>query len=266
MLRHMNTPLDYTDYATLERHAGAFVNATPEGLLAISGPTASGKSGLAVRLAKALGAEIISVDSRQVYKGFAALTNKMSEQEMKGVPHHGISVLEPHEKAHALWFQRFADLKINEIQARGNRVILCGGSMLWMDAVLQRYSFPDEGTPTKGTPVPHRHYVVAWPREALYDRINQRTNTLFAQGVAEFEAWEKTTEEGNLNTKDIQMVQHNVRTSIGLDEIIAYRNGLCTKTEAVAKLAQRTRKYAKRQLTWWRGRTDILTVNVWPKE
>lgn len=106
-------------------------------LLCVVGPTASGKSDLAIELALKYQAEIISLDASQVYRGFDIGTGKVTPEEMKGVPHHLIDCVEPDERFDAGVFVQKADQLIHEIQARSNKVIICGGTGLYLKALLQ---------------------------------------------------------------------------------------------------------------------------------
>ena len=110
---------------------------TNNSLLCIVGPTASGKSDLAVELALAYQAEIISLDASQVYKGFDIGTGKITVEEMRGIPHHLIDCVEPDERFDAGVFVQKADQIIADIHARSKQVIICGGTGLYLKALLQ---------------------------------------------------------------------------------------------------------------------------------
>ncbi|HEY0979306.1 MAG TPA: tRNA (adenosine(37)-N6)-dimethylallyltransferase MiaA, partial [Candidatus Paceibacterota bacterium] len=114
----------------------------PSPLLLVAGPTASGKSARAVALAKELGGEVISVDSRQVYRMLDIGTEKTTPEEMEGIPHHLIDICDPKESYSAGDFVRDAERLIEEIRARGKRPILAGGTHFYFDALL--YGLPEE--------------------------------------------------------------------------------------------------------------------------
>ncbi len=108
-------------------------------ILVIVGPTASGKSGLAVRLAKKFGGEIISADSRQVYKNLDIGTGKITKKEMQGVPHHLLDVVDPRKQFSVSEYKKLAVKKIEKIKLP----IIVGGTGFYIDAVARRTDFPD---------------------------------------------------------------------------------------------------------------------------
>ena len=114
-------------------------------LILIVGPTASGKTALGIKLAKQYGGEIISADSRAIYKDLSIGTAKPSLEEQDGVPHWGIDLVEPGERFTAADFQHYANKKITEIRARGHLPIIVGGTGLYVDAVMYGFEFPLEG-------------------------------------------------------------------------------------------------------------------------
>ncbi len=114
-----------------------------ENVLVIVGPTATGKSELAVKLAKKWNGEVISADSRQVYKGLDIGTGKITTEEMKGIPHHLIDVVNPKKKFTVTDFKKLADKKIEEILDRGKLPIICGGTGFYIDAVVNGIILPE---------------------------------------------------------------------------------------------------------------------------
>lgn len=112
-------------------------------LLTIVGPTNSGKSDLALKLAKEFNGEIIAADSRTIYKGIDIGTAKPSKKEQEDVVHWGLDLITPGETYSAHRFKQFAETKIKDIQARGKLAILVGGTGLYIDAVLFDFSFVD---------------------------------------------------------------------------------------------------------------------------
>ena len=109
-------------------------------LLAIVGPTASGKTGLSIAIAKKIRGEIIAADSRTVYKRLDIGTAKPTDQEQQGIPHFGLDLVGPGQTFSVGDFKTYADTKIHDIQNRGNIPLLVGGTGLYIDAVLYDYS------------------------------------------------------------------------------------------------------------------------------
>ena len=112
-------------------------------LIVIVGPTASGKSDLAVRLAKKFNGEIISADSRQVYRGLDIGTGKITKKEMRGIPHYLLDVVRPKKQFNVTHFTKLADEKIKKIIARGKTPIVVGGTGFWIDALIFGSVFPE---------------------------------------------------------------------------------------------------------------------------
>jgi len=111
-------------------------------VVAIVGPTASGKSALAVEIARHLDGEVVSADSRQIYKGLDIGTGKVTKKEMRGVPHHLLDVENPKRTMSVVQYERLATHAIKDILKRGKVPIICGGTGLYIDAVLTYASFP----------------------------------------------------------------------------------------------------------------------------
>ena len=112
-------------------------------LIVVLGTTACGKSGLGVELAKHFGGEIVSADSRQVYRGLDLGTGKVTEEEMEGVPHHMLDVVGPNQPYSVAEFQAGAYAAIDGILARGNPPFLVGGTGLYVRAVTEGFTFTD---------------------------------------------------------------------------------------------------------------------------
>lgn len=112
-------------------------------ILVICGPTATGKSALAVRLAKKFNGEVISADSRQVYKGLDIGTGKITQKEMGGVPHHLLDVASPKNQFTVEQYKNSAQKTITGILKRGKLPIICGGTGFYIQAVVDNISFPE---------------------------------------------------------------------------------------------------------------------------
>ena len=112
-------------------------------IIVILGQTTTGKSDLAVKIAKKIGGEIISADSRQVYKGLDLGTGKITKKEMQGVLHHLLDVANPKKRFSVAQYKKLADKKIKEIIKRGKVPIICGGTGFYIDAVVKNITFPE---------------------------------------------------------------------------------------------------------------------------
>lgn len=112
-------------------------------VVAVVGPTASGKSTLGIELCKKINGEVVSADSMQIYKKIAIATAKPAPDDMQGVPHHLIGIIEPEDDFSVVQFRALAGDCINQIVERGNTPVIVGGTGLYVDALLQNIEFPD---------------------------------------------------------------------------------------------------------------------------
>lgn len=283
-------------------------------LTVIAGPTASGKTALAVELARRAGGEIVSADSQQVYRHFDIGTAKPSPEELAAVPHHLLSVVEPQETFSAAEYQRLADAAIAEIASRGRPVFVVGGTGLYLrvllhgvveapgadpalratlealaaaegrEAVHRRLAEVDPETAAKlpandlvriiraleihsrtGVPAsvwrrehaftqdryPFRLFVLEPPREVLYRAINARTEAMFARGLVE--ETQALLARGYADAAPMR--------SVGYVQARAVAEGRMSREEALQDTAQETRRYAKRQLTWFRKEPGAVHVS-----
>lgn len=133
--------------------------------ITILGPTGSGKSALALALAKRFGGEIIAADSRTIYRGMDIGTAKPTAEERAAVPHHLLDIRDPGERLSAGEFKRLVELKINEIAARNRVPIVVGGSALYLDSVIFDYQFPPQADPAV------RQELEQLSHEALVERL-----------------------------------------------------------------------------------------------
>ena len=115
-------------------------------VIAVVGPTASGKTALAVELAKLYDGEVVSADSMQIYKGLSIATAKPTSEEMQGIPHHLIDFLEPNEDFSVADYVKIAGEKIKDIHERGKMPIVCGGTGLYVSSLLENVKFDDTGS------------------------------------------------------------------------------------------------------------------------
>lgn len=277
-------------------------------VIAVVGPTASGKTKLAIELAHKLNGEVISADSRLVYKGFDIASAKPTLEEREGIPHHLIDIVEPEFNYSAGNYVEDAKKAIEDIFSRGKTPIVAGGTGLYFRILLENYNLPNVETDYElraklekrsredllkelenvDKPTFERvkdanlrriiraleliillkkplseiqlekepEYEVEWQmpkipsREWLYDRINKRVDVMVEMGIIE--------ETKNLIAKHGRI--GNIVDTIGYKEILTYLDGKATLEEALDKLKQHTRNYAKRQLTWFR-RNPNLVIN-----
>jgi len=153
-----------------------FLQGAKSPLLVLVGPTASGKTALSLSIAKDLHArgrtvEIINGDSRQLYRHLDIGTAKIRPDEMGGVPHHLLNVLDPKEEVTAAWYKREAERVIAEIHARGNIPLLVGGSMLYISAIIDNLEFVE--TTDSGLRAQLRQRLEEEGPEALYRHLQE---------------------------------------------------------------------------------------------
>ena len=231
-------------------------------LIVVLGPTASGKTSYSIDLAAEIpGSEIINADSRQLYRHLDIGTAKITKEEMQGVPHHLLDVVDPNEEVTAAWYKAEVERIIHEIRSRKHVPILVGGSMLYISAVTDDLTFPAERhlrqpLETRKN-LKHRDDLfilgIERPRNQVMERINQRTKQLFDDG------WVK--EVSGLLAKGYS-ADNPAMKSHGYREIMNYvQTGKPSLQELQEKISSKGRKYAKRQMTWWRGDPQIHWIS-----
>lgn len=232
-------------------------------LIVIVGPTASGKSALALELAQKFNGEIIAADSRTVYKGMDIGTAKPTEEEQKLVPHHLLDLVNPDQPFNVVNFQGLALEKIKEIQGRGKLPIMVGGTGLYVDSVIFNYQF--EGKNAEKSSVNPRH--LAKPSDArgpirgntlvlgmdvdknlLEDRITIRVKQMVKGGLAE-EVRRLVDKFG---------WESEAMTGVGYQEWKKYFESSQNLEETIELIAIHTRQYAKRQRTWFKRNPHII--------
>lgn len=137
-------------------------------VLCLVGPTASGKSALAITLAKRFNGEVISADSRQVYRGLNLGTGKITKEEMSGIPHHLLDVAEPKERFSVADFQRLGKQTVEDILMRGKLPIVCGGTGLYVDTLLSGTALPKVPPNTE-----LRKELEKLPAEQLFEKLKK---------------------------------------------------------------------------------------------
>lgn len=288
-------------------------------LAAVIGPTASGKTGLAVELARRFGGEVVSADSMQIYRGMDIGTAKPGPEERRGVPHHMLDVADPAQPFSVADYVRMASAAIREIDARGRLPILAGGTGLYVDSLLQNLQYDhsaprDEalrqqlraradreggealrrelaafdpetaarlpsadlgriiraievyrlsGVPmsemrrrARRAPSPYRAVKIGlWfsDRAALYARIDRRVDGMMAAGL--------------IGEVESLLARPGVRGSaamqaIGYKELVRHLDGEISLSEAVEQIKRGTRRYAKRQMTWFRREESVGWIDA----
>ena len=286
---------------------------------AIVGPTASGKSALALELAQRHGGEIVSCDSMQLYRRMDIGTAKPTAEERRLVPHHMIDVVEPHTSFSCADYVEMADRAIREIHGRGKLPIICGGTGLYLDSLLRGENFqPDltddalraellEFARERGNEALHAELARIDPesaeaihpnnvkrvaraieiyrlsgmtkteldknsrlgeqrfdircaglfysdREALYRRIEKRVDMMMDEGLE--------AETRALLDEGVFKENATAAQAIGYKELIGFIEGRETLAEAVEALKAATRRYAKRQITWFSGKQYVNRIDV----
>ena len=273
-------------------------------LIVIMGTNASGKSGLGVELALKYGGEVVSADSRQVFRGLDLGSGKITPDETKGVPHHLIDVCQPGDFFSMADFQRLAYEAIDGIVARGKIPFLVGGTGLYVDSVVDGYELSDiepdlnlrAHLETFETPAlyemlkeklpdtdidpknrnrvmralerlaaddyhPGRHTPryealklgVTWPRETLKARIDERLDRRLKQGMVE--------EVKNLMDAG---VSRSFLMKLGLEYryLTRYLLGELSYDQMVLELGNAIKKFAKRQMTWFRREENLHWLDM----
>lgn len=220
-------------------------------VLVIVGPTGSGKTGLAIEVAKILNGEVISADSRAIYKGMDIGTAKPTIAEMDGVPHFGIDLVEPDERFTVVDFVRYAKQKIAEIRERGKLPIIAGGTGLYVDSLVFNYQFDDvvKKTCSDREEMSSDYIIVGinWPREKLRERLLIRSNKLFEQNIeaetlsmVEKYGWDSQAMKSDIYPICWEMMRGNI-----------------SREEAIRLNAIDDWHLAKRQLTWFSRNKNI---------
>lgn len=282
-------------------------------VIAVCGATASGKTALAVEIAIAVGGEVVSADSMQIYKYMDIGSAKPDMAERKGVIHHMMDIIEPTVRFSVADYAAAAHEIIADIYKRGKIPVLAGGTGLYINSVIDDATFSENDTDESlrqqlfdiakekdeqylhdmlreidpdAADVIHPNNVkrvvraiefcrmnnklfskhaeedkkresrylplmldISWDRDALYERINKRVDIMYEQGLVE--EVKKLLEMGCNETMTAMQ-------GIGYKETVRYIKGECTLFEAMEEVKLATRRYAKRQLTWFRRDERIM--------
>ena len=218
-----------------------------EPIITVLGPTATGKTGVAVRIAAELGGEIVSADSRQVFRRMDIGSGKdLSEYQYDGnpIPYHLIDVEEPGVRYNVYRYQQEAFKAINDIRNRGRRVVLCGGSGLYIDAVLQGYRFQfQEDAQILSDPVPSAIIGLRGERDHIRERITRRLQARLQEGMVD--------EVKALLDEGIS-AERLIRYGLEYKYVTLYLLGELHYGDMVSQLNIAIHQFSKRQMTWFR--------------
>lgn len=225
-------------------------------IITILGPTATGKTHVAVRLTAELGGEIVSADSRQVYRRMDIGTGKdIREYEYNGVPvpYHLIDIVEPGVKYNVFQYQQAAFRAIQDIQQRDKQVVLCGGSGMYIEAVLQgyRFKFQDEGQ-IFSDPVNSILFGLRGDRDLIRTRITQRLEARLQEGMVE--------EIQSLLNEGVE-AEKLIRYGLEYKFVTLYLLGEISYNEMFTQLNTAIHQFSKRQMTWFR-RMERLSFDI----
>lgn len=219
--------------------------------IVILGPTASGKTGVAVSIAKELGAEIIAADSRTIYRGMDLGTAKPALDEREGVPHWGFDLVEPGERFTVADWKEYAEEKITEIKSRGKIPIVVGGTGLYIDALVYDYDFTEAAKSSqsnrKRTCTNFVLIGVKTEPEILRQRITERVNKMFTQ-----ELFEETKKLVQKYGWDNQAMKSNIYQFAW-----SYLRGEVSLERAKELNVFDDWHLAKRQMTWFKRNKEI---------
>ncbi|MCF2666795.1 tRNA (adenosine(37)-N6)-dimethylallyltransferase MiaA [Streptococcus alactolyticus] len=266
-------------------------------IIAVVGPTAVGKTALGIELVKRFNGEIISGDSQQVYRHLDIGTAKATLEEQAEAPHHLIDVREVDEAYSAYDFVKEASAAIEDITSRGKLPIIVGGTGLYLQSLLEGYHLGGQvnqeevlayrqeleqladavlfdkiaeqgieipelnrrrairalelatfGQDLENKETPYDALLIGLndDRQVLYERINHRVDVMVEKGLLDEAKWLYD------NHRDVQAAR-----AIGYKELFPYFAGQASLEESVDKLKQNTRRFAKRQLTWFRNRMAV---------
>lgn len=273
----------------------------------IYGPTAVGKSDIAVMLAKKINAEVISADSMQIYKDLDIGTAKITQQEMQDIPHHMINIRTSSQTYSVFEFVEDCKKHIKDIQSRGKNVVIVGGTGLYIKALTENYNYASVdknnnlrqqlnhlsceelveklqklNIEVKNDDKNNKQRLIRYyeihssngvmqksefddryiifglldDRQKLYDRINKRVDIMINNGLIE----EAKYVIRNANP------ENQCLKAIGYKELIPYLNGEDSLENCVNLLKQRSRNYAKRQITFMNQFKNINKIQIETKE
>ena len=262
-------------------------------IVVIAGPTGVGKSKIAIELAKKLDAEIISADAFQVYKYMNIGTAKVTEDETENIKHHMIDVYDVDLNIDVKRYQEDARKILNSLLLKNKNIIICGGTGLYIKALLYDYKFQEETLNNKYDNISLEELQKLLPKDSLVDKNNKRRVVRFLEKLDNGIKSEKSNklydfymigltkdrEEiyNKINLRVDEMIKEglidevknlyakyknarSINSAIGYKEIILYLKNKISLEEAIEKIKINTRRYAKRQYTFFNNQFDTKWI------
>ncbi len=238
---------------------GAFRKSIISSIPIILGPTGTGKTGVSIKLAKELGGEIISADSRAIFKGMDIGTAKPTREEMQGIPHFGIDLVEPDQRFTVADWKAYAEQKIAEIKSRGHVPIIVGGTGLYIDALIYDYHFKgptgakigdfEQKSCSDRTEVKGDYLLIGikWSTPELRTRLKARLDQMFCD-----ELYEETKKLVHKYGWELGSMKSDI-----YEYAWKYLQGEMTLDEAKERCFYEDWHLAKRQLTWFKRNPHI---------
>lgn len=233
-------------------------------VIIVLGPTGSGKTGVSIKIAKAIDGEIISADSRAIYKGMDIGTAKPTKEEMDGVPHWGLDLVEPGERFTVADWKNYAQEKIEDIKARGKTPIIAGGTGLYIDALIYDYQFKgptghkigdtEQKSCSDRNTVKGEYLIIGIKTdpEELRTRLKQRIEQMFSPEL--YVETRKLVQKYGWNN---QAMKSDI-----YEYAYKYLSGELTLVQAKEQCFYEDWHLAKRQLTWFKRNKDIKWLEL----
>lgn len=267
-------------------------------IIAIVGPTGVGKTKMSISLAKKYNAEIISVDSMQIYKKMNIGTSKVTKEEMDGVVHHMIDIKNPEEDYSVFDYQKDARGVLDKLISEGKNVIIVGGTGLYLKALLYNYEFKENN---------NRKDFSGYTNEELYDMVKNidKVSKIHVNNRQRLESFLNNHENNDkivsdkciydakiiglttnrdslyeaINDRVDKMVSDGlidearyfydnninskaIKTAIGYKELYLYFDNKISLDDAIELIKKKSRNYAKRQYTWFNNQMNVKWFNI----
>ena len=221
--------------------------------LIILGPTGSGKTGVSIELAKKLNGEIISADSRAIYKGMDIGTAKPTKKEQQGIPHYSLDLVEPGERFTVADWKEYAEAKIEDIKSRGKLPIIVGGTGLYIDALIFDYHFEQKNCSDRtGIKGDYNLIGIRWETEELRKRLRKRIDQMFSP-----ELYKKVKKLVQTYGWGSQAMKSNI-----YEYAYKYLTNELSLKEAKEKCFYEDWHLAKRQMTWFKRNPEIVWLSL----